>query len=256
MRLQAQGLYVLFQKRKHSRSIYCFLCSSCKCKHSTPDLSRFLSVQSFTHPGVPNETFAPGCSTTIRNGVIRVTRVDNTLQGLPCFLVLNMGCRELPPSCSAALAQVVQCSTVVMELLFTALIKQISLVGQETTHLAVRSKLVFYFLSTCSTFTGHPKEKALLTRSGSSSVCSGSVIAESWHWWAWVSDVSGACRVLCSEAGSSPSSLLDAFKIESYEHSVNKCNKHRLSQSSDSRDMMNLTSMISITWCFTQSITE
>lgn len=45
---------MLFQKGKHSRSVFCFLCSSCKCKHSTTDLSRFLSAQCFTHPGVPN----------------------------------------------------------------------------------------------------------------------------------------------------------------------------------------------------------
>lgn len=34
----------------------------------------------------------------------------------------------------------------------------------------------------------------------------------------------------------------------SHINTPNKCNKHWLSQSSDSRDMMNLTCMISITW--------
>lgn len=119
MRLQAQGLCALFQKGKHSRSIFYFLCSSYKCKHSTADLSMFLSAQCFTHPGVPNETFAPGCSTPTRNCVIVVTQSWFTLQGLPCLFGWNMGCRELPPSCTAALAQAVQHSTAVIELLFT-----------------------------------------------------------------------------------------------------------------------------------------
>lgn len=100
------------------------------------------------------------------------------------FPCLEQG--ELPPSCTA---HVVQHSTVGMELLFTVFIKQISLVCQETTHLAVRSKPAFCLLSTCSTFTG--RKGSVKQDWEFTNVCSELGIAESCHWWTWVSDLSG-----------------------------------------------------------------
>lgn len=176
------------------------------------------------------------------------------------FPCLEQG--ELPPSCTAA--QVVQHRTVGMELLFTVFIKQIFLGCQETTHLAVRSKSAFCLLSTCSTLTGRLGRKGSVKLDWEfTNVCSGLGIAQSCHWWTWVSDLSGTCRVFWTVQ-------VLCWMHSSHVSTLNKSNKYflnpnlkinqsqiqqRLSQSPDSRDMMNLTCMISVTWCFTQSVT-